>query len=768
MKRLVAALALLVSLPALAHNLRLVNPAAALDGANAVVSVDVSWDTSWRDSVNWDAAWLFVKYRKDGGAWKHATLDTEDARHGAAQGSAITAVSDGKGVFVYRAATGSGSVSYPGTRLRWNLAADSLANLAGVEFNVYGIEMVYVAEGAFSLSAQESTRLLCEFVSAEGSTTQITSEAALPAGAIRWIADGSGVGTGNQISANGKTYYGSDALSAKYPKGFGAFYAMKYETSQQQYVDFLNTLSRAQQRVRVGVETSGDSPSNVLVMATGAAERTTITAPPAGNGTSEPILFAAGRPDRACNWLIWADGIAYLDWAGLRPFSELEFDKACRGPLPAVTDELAWGNSTAIAALVIGGDETGAETVSSPANANSVWGSQTFTGGDGGKGPLRGGIFATGTSDRVAAGASYWGIMELSGNVWERLVTVAAQDSSGTVTNAGLFDRDRHGDGVLGDDGQANVATWPGPNALGSNYRGGNWTRPDDWARVGDRQFGGSTIPDRTSHRGIRGARTSPRFSGTGTGVDPAKYHGGAYDGYARAYVAPTLGNVWLLPSSARVAGANGARYTTDLTIANTSAAAASYTVKFLGHDEDGRAGVEASFLLAPGASVTYKDVLENLFSLNETYGALLVSSSTDIAVEASTSTPGAGGRFGQSAPAAGPTSLITAGIPRTLLSIDENADTRTNLVLANATPRTLAVDVTLLGTSGATLATRRYTLRPYEMTQRNRVVRELGVSQDVSGVRLLLVTPTEGGAFAANAYVIDNGTNDPKAIVPQ
>ncbi|MBL8112897.1 MAG: hypothetical protein JNK60_08435 [Acidobacteria bacterium] len=53
-------------------------------------------------------------------------------------------------------------------------------------------------------------------------------------------------------------------------------------------------------------------------------------------------------------------------------------------------------------------------------------------------------------------------------------------------------------------------------------------------------------------------------------------------------------------------------------------------------------------------------------------------------------------------------------------------------------------------------------------MTQRNRIVRDLGVTQDVSGVRLLLVTPTEGGAFAANAYVIDNGTNDPKAIVPQ
>jgi hypothetical protein len=147
---------------------------------------------------------------------------------------------------------------------------------------------------------------------------------------------------------------------------------------------------------------------------------------------------------------------------------------------------------------------------------------------------------------------------------------------------------------------------------------------------------------------------------------------------------------------------------------------------------------------------VTYKDV-SRTSSLNETCGAL--ASSTDIAVRRPRPRRGWPERRRR------PPSLITAGVPRTLLSIG-NADTRTNLVLANATPRTLAVDVTLLGTSGATLATRRYTLRPYEMTQRNRVVRELGVSQDVSGVRLLLVTPTEGGAFAANAYVIDNGTN--------
>lgn len=29
----------------------------------ATVSCDISWKNSWRDDVNWDAAWVFVKYQ---------------------------------------------------------------------------------------------------------------------------------------------------------------------------------------------------------------------------------------------------------------------------------------------------------------------------------------------------------------------------------------------------------------------------------------------------------------------------------------------------------------------------------------------------------------------------------------------------------------------------------------------------------------------------------------------------------------------------------
>ena len=42
------------------------------------VQFNVSWENSWRTSsgpANWDAAWVFVKYRVNGiGAWKPATI----------------------------------------------------------------------------------------------------------------------------------------------------------------------------------------------------------------------------------------------------------------------------------------------------------------------------------------------------------------------------------------------------------------------------------------------------------------------------------------------------------------------------------------------------------------------------------------------------------------------------------------------------------------------------------------------------------------------
>jgi formylglycine-generating enzyme required for sulfatase activity len=476
-----ALLALTMVLPIHANNIQVGTP--TLTGQNTTdnytyVQFDLSWDNSWRTSSapnNWDAAWVFVKYKKTGGDWVHATLNTSGHSVTTENGVAatITTPSDGKGAFLYRTNNGTGSINWDGVKLRWNYGADGLQDSDTVTVKVFAIEMVYVPQGTLNLNTTASPNMYNEFTS--DGITQITSEDALAEDAIKWSYY-------NPYGGQGW----SDALGASYPKGYAAFYCMKYEISQGQYADFLNTITSTQASNRYP-NMNGNS-------------RHTISG-------SHPN-FSASRPDRACNYLSWADGCAYADWAGLRPMTELEFEKACRGDQSVVTDEFAWGNTTITAATTISGTEDGTETITN-SGANCCYNGISFTGGDGGYGPLRCGIFAKAGTTRQEAGASYYGIMELSGNLWERYVTVADQDHNGITTNAGLFNGS-HGDGTLDGSGNADASTWPGTDAVGAGFRGGFWSYGASYLRVSDRNDAGVTNAGRFSAYGSRVVRSSP------------------------------------------------------------------------------------------------------------------------------------------------------------------------------------------------------------------------------------------------------------------
>ena len=227
--------------------------------------------------------------------------------------------------------------------------------------------------------------------------------------------------------------------------------------------------------------------------------------------------------------------------------------------------------------------------------------------------------------------------------------------------------------------------------------------------------------------------------------------------------------NEWLLPSSARIGGEGGAFYTTDLTVANTGVTAAKLFVRFLGHDADGRSGADRSFLLAAGRSVTYAAVLGSIFGFGAAGGAVqLRSASPSLVATSQTWTPGGDGTFGQSVPLVSETELIRSGTTRTIPAVREDGSFRTNLILANGTEAPVDVDVSLVAETANVLGSRRWSLLPLGMTQVSRVVRELGVSANVSGARLVVSTPTAGGAFAAYASVIDAKTNDPRTLMPR
>jgi hypothetical protein len=452
----------------------------------ALVQFDISWGNSWRTSTaesNWDAAWVFVKYRVSGGAWQHAWLN-EDG-HTAPAGSTLTpgllapeaafdaTTNPGLGAFIYRDANGTGTFTKTGVQLRWNYGANGLADGDLVEIKAFAIEMAYVPQGAFTVGTggTESGSLTNgSWTSGATIPLSISSESALT------IAQTAGNLWGTSGSGD-NTFGGTGTLSADFPKGYDAFYCMKHEISQQGYTDFLNSLTDAQATARYPVYST---------------KRYGVTV---SNG-----VYSTSNPYVACNFLSWADVAAYLDWSGLRPMTELEYEKACRGTIPPVAGEYAWGAVSV--AQNTGITNAGAINETSTNSGNCSYGNNASV-----QGPMRVGAFAAASTTRANAGSTYYGIMEMSGNVWERTVTV------GNMTGRGFTST--NGDGSLNSSGDADAASWPNATGLGAGNRGGAWWQSAIILRISDRTMASQLPGFTTAEDGGRGVRTQPFICGT-------------------------------------------------------------------------------------------------------------------------------------------------------------------------------------------------------------------------------------------------------------
>ena len=433
----------------------------------AMISFTIGWENSWRTSTNesnWDGAWVFIKFKKNSSPeWKHATIHLNG--HAGASGSVVAPTADGKGVFMYRATEGIGTVNYVNNQLRWDYGTDGVLDNETVEIKVFAIEMVYIPQGAFYLGSggTESYRF------SEGNTNTpyfVNSNNPITRGTA----------PGNLYYNN--TYENSGGgIPAAYPKGYNAFWIMKYETSQQQFADFLNLLTNTQVAPHY---VGGASPLS--------GTHPTITAP---------------QPERALTFGNWIDVAALADWSGLRPMSELEYEKACRGTAIApIANEFAWGNATAT--LLLSVNNTGAtdESVATPSNANACC---DFSYGN----ATRTGLFARPSSNRVLSGAGYFGVMNMSDNVSEICISTANED-------AWPFDAAIHGDGSIAADGQTDITNWKlantGTAGAGYGLRGGNFFNILTWGRVSDRtnsaHFWGNE-GDRSESVGFRMARTA-------------------------------------------------------------------------------------------------------------------------------------------------------------------------------------------------------------------------------------------------------------------
>ena len=290
--------------------------------------------------------------------------------------------------------------------------------------------------------------------------------------------------------------------------------------------------------------------------------------------------------------------------------------------------------------------------------------------------------------------------------------------------------------------------------------------RSDDSTRFASGDY--ATVFAQAKELGLRYLEPWEYDFGAGAGTANGKW-----DALLRDFNAWTAGlavpqATWIVPSSARAPGAGGSFYTTDLVLANPGGDAI-VTLRFLGHDRDGRSGETASFSLPAGTSRTTGDVIGSAFGSVEAWGAIqVVSDEPSLVALACTSTRFGNGTFGQCVPAFGDEGRLGAGRSWTIAGVREDGHFRTNLILANGAETETGVDMTLLADDGRVLGSTTFTLPPLGMTQVSRVVRALGVVGEVSGARIVLSTRSSGASLAAYAALIDETTNDPRTLLPR
>ncbi len=437
----------------------------------------IAWKNAWRNERNNDGAWVFLKVRAPGRGWRHAMLAS--AGHGAiptenGPAAELHVASDAVGAFIAPAIATRGSVAWA---VRLALDARTVEALERIgptaEVAAFGVEMVRVPEGAFWVgepgqrAVEHAAFYRCDAQGRPAGRYRVENESPIEVGPVEGMLH-YGVEGNFAIFAGDR----QGPVPAEFPKGFASFWCMKYELTQGQYAEFLNQIPASDTAHRaLGGGLASLAPDSRLSIRV------------------QDGRFVADHPARPANWVSWDDGCAWADWAGLRPMTEMEFAKACRGPGEPPADDFPWGTAS----------KEGLKRVMGP-DLDLV---RT---GDADE--------ATLTDDRrEPLGASYYWIMDLAGSVWERCVTIGHP--------RGRAFKGTHGDGAL-NMGFATNEDWPASDHApswggGYGYRGGGHYEAarvyepghfNPHSPVGWRRFGSWGQGPRSIAYGFRAVRT--------------------------------------------------------------------------------------------------------------------------------------------------------------------------------------------------------------------------------------------------------------------
>jgi hypothetical protein len=523
--------------PALANNVQITNVSIINGGPGQIqVQFDLSWSNSWRTNVgpnNYDGVWVFFKYKTASGNWTHMTLTGNN--NVIPSGFDVYQTNDflKTGALIYRENTnmGTGPVTISGIKL------GAISTLPyDIDLKSFALEMVYVPPPTtrpFFGDGNGTTE--------SGSAFHYTDNTATTGSVVPMLTDANGFDDA-ELDTDGIYVYSNDTIQKTNPLGtldpfptMKAIWCMKYEINQAGYRDFLNTLTYDQQATRTAVAPSSAAATKVLASVSNF--RNAIEIVTSGVASSTPAKYGCDLDGDnifdentdgewvACGWLTWPDVAAYLDWSGLAPMCELQFERMNRGhtsagPNAAVYGEYAWGTNTVYSAAPYALTSSGAAGEAA-SNSSTTLGNGVYSSNSPG-GPIRSGMFATANSKRIKAGASFFGIMEMSGNLNEYCITMgnAAGRSVRFIPN---------GNGNISADGNAQLSVggagfWPGmegnastsvvntcsgtcevTSSGGMMLRGGSFADISSYMSISDRAGGGFTPTARSANRGGRG-----------------------------------------------------------------------------------------------------------------------------------------------------------------------------------------------------------------------------------------------------------------------
>lgn len=400
------------------------------ENGRAYVSLDIEWKNAFhienQDGKFHDAAWVFFRWMNNERKGYLPIRVAQDGHKQVANGKEQIALNfkaskDGMGVFISLANPGEVDVN---ARIVVELETSDFDGINPRRQTLipYAIEMVYVPEGPVTLGAPNTT--------AYGALYQSNNSGELK-GLYEIKKEDQSIEIGpknNQLYYQAQSQYMGDqtgSIGAEFPKGVKGFYIMKYEPTQGQYADFLNCLPAAKQTVNDLTTTEGYTVNR---------------------GTIKNVdgIFVAEKSDQPCNYLGWDEGMAYADWAGLRPMTEFEYTKACRGSRTPIENEFPWNT---------------AEKVQVRRQAD----------GDGNLVYLNLDEADINDDNRDLYGVSLFRVHDLAGSLWEKMVSIGHED--------GRNFKGTHGDGKLSEEGKATNEDWPSGNedSGGYGFRGGGF-----------------------------------------------------------------------------------------------------------------------------------------------------------------------------------------------------------------------------------------------------------------------------------------------------